>query len=603
MEWLPITKDLSHQQPTPHLIDYQHAYEYFSWDAIRQKLVGLPNNQGLNIAHEAVDCHANGPLANRVAIHWLGKDGHQQQITYAQLKERSNRFANLLQKLQIGKQDRVFSLCDRTPEFGYAVLGTLKNTSVFCPLYTAFGPKPIAQRLTAGCGKVLVTTKRLYNKKILTLRASIPSLRYVLLIDSDTDLDEETLSLPRLMEQAAPEFSIPPTSPEDMALLHFTSGTTGSAKGVLHTHQAILTDYVTGRDIFDLHPEDIFCCTAAAGWVTATFSGTIAPLLHGVSNIISAQSPAYNHWYQTLVDQKVTIWQTEPTTLRKLMTKSGPEKDYLPSALRLIFSVGEPLSPEVIQWSQNTLGQPVHDTWGQAETGGIMIANFPANTIRPGSMGKPLPGIEVAIVRYDGENLSIDNGLEQEGELALKTGWPSMFCAYLNNEERYNQCFVNGWYLTGDLVKRDADGYFWFIGRVDDIIKTAGYMVSPFEIETLLAEHPAIAESGVIGIPEPTMGATIKAFVTLRPEFEANDQLRRDILTFTLNELGPAMAPKEIVFRATLPKTRSGKIMRRLLKATELGLPESDISSLKPIFRDWADIYREAIINQNSPQA
>jgi acetyl-CoA synthetase len=390
------------------------------------------------------------------------------------------------------------------------------------------------------------------------------------------------LSLPKMMAAAGDHFVIPPTSPEDMALLHFTSGTTGMPKGAVHVHQAVLTHYATGKHVLDLHPEDVFWCTADPGWVTGTSYGIFAPLLHGVTNLVDEADFDAERWYSVLQDQKVTVWYTAPTAIRRLMRIPGePRTRYDLSALRLIHSVGEPLNPEAVVWGNKALGLPIHDNWWQTETGGIMIANYAAMDIRPGSMGKPLPGIEAAIVTRAEGGIQVITEPGVEGELALKTGWPSMFRAYLHDEARYAKCFVDGWYLSGDLAKRDADGYFWFVGRADDIIKTSGHMVGPFEVESALMEHPAVAEAGVIGKPDPLIGELVKAFVVIKAGHEANDELRLELTGFARKRLGPAVAPKEIAFIDSLPKTRSGKIMRRLLKARELGLPEGDLSTLE----------------------
>jgi acetyl-CoA synthetase len=258
------------------------------------------------------------------------------------------------------------------------------------------------------------------------------------------------------------------------------------------------------------------------------------------------------------------------------------------TSLRFVASVGEPLNPEAVVWGEQALGLPVHDNWWQTETGGIMIANYRAMDIKPGSMGKPLPGVEAAIFARDANGaVVLRNGEPQiamegeQGELALRTGWPSMFRAYLNDDARYEKCFVAGWYMTGDLVRRDRDGYFWFVGRADDVIKSAGHLIGPFEVESALMEHPAVAEAGVIGKPDPVAGEIVKAFVTLKRAQPASDDLRRDLIAFGRKRLGAAIAPREIDFARDLPKTRSGKIMRRLLKARELGLPEGDTSMLE----------------------
>jgi acetyl-CoA synthetase len=583
MDWLPITKSSSTWRIQPNFTDYQKICADFTWDTVRSELDGLPDGGGLNIAHEAVDRYAAGESSSRVALRWLGKGGQIKDFTYADLKAQSNRFANVLRSLEVGKGERVFSLSGRIPELYFAAFGTLKNTSVFCPLFSAFGPEPIAQRLERGDARVLVTTERLYRKKIAALRPSLPKLQYVLLADSDQDQDETVLSLPRLLDAASPHFIIPPTDPEDMALLHFTSGTTGKPKGAVHVHNAVLTHYLTGKYVLDLHPGDIFWCTADCGWVTGTSYGIIAPLTHGVTNLVDEADFEAERWCRTLEEQRINVWYTAPTAIRMLM-RSGmkPREKFDLSQLRLVHSVGEPLNPEAVVWGEEALGMPIHDNWWQTETGGIMIANYAAMEIRPGSMGRPLPGIEAAIVHRNTEGgIELEDQPDCEGELALRVGWPSMFRGYLHDDERYRKCFVGGWYLSGDLAQRDADGYFWFVGRADDIIKTSGHMVGPFEVESALMEHPAVAEVGVIGKPEPMIGELVKAFVALKPGFAESEELRLELLGFARKKLGSAVAPKEIAFTGNLPKTRSGKIMRRLLKARELGLAEGDISTLE----------------------
>ncbi len=348
-------------------------------------------------------------------------------------------------------------------------------------------------------------------------------------------------------------------------------------------HNAVLTHYLTGKYVLDLHPGDIFWCTADCGWVTGTSYGIIAPLTHGVTNLVDEADFDAERWCRTLEEQQVNVWYTAPTAIRMMM-RSGlklREKFDL-TRLRLVHSVGEPLNPEAVVWGEQALGLPIHDNWWQTETGGIMIANYAAMEIRPGSMGRPLPGIDAAIVhRVAVGKIELEEQADCEGDLALRVGWPSMFRGYLHDDERYRNCFVGDWYITGDLAQRDADGYFWFIGRADDIIKTSGHMVGPFEVESVLMEHPAVAEVGVIGKPEPLIGELVKAFVALKPGFEPNEGLRLELLGFARKKLGSAVAPKEIAFIDNLPKTRSGKIMRRLLKARELGLPEGDISTLE----------------------
>ncbi|MBC5774642.1 acetate--CoA ligase [Pontibacter sp. KCTC 32443] len=567
---------------TPNLQDYTSVTAGFSWEKEQSSLTGLPNNQGLNIAHEAIDRHATSELKDQVAFRFIHKDRSVMDCTYKDYLELTNRFANVLGELNVNKGDRIFSFLGRIPELYFAALGTLKKVAVFCPLFNVFGPEPVFQRLSRGDAKVLVTTKDLFEKKVRQLLERLPELKYVLLTDIDQDEDEQIRSLPRLMEQASDEFIIPPTDPEDPALLHFTSGTTGMPKGALHVHKAVLVHYVTGKYVLDFHPGDIYWCTADPGWVTGTSYGIIAPLVNGVTNVVDEEEFDATRWYSILEEQKVNVWYTAPTGIRRLMRMNiNPREKYNLENLRLMLSVGEPLHAEAVVWGEKNFGMPFLDNWWQTETGGIMIANYRAMQVKPGSMGKPLPGVEAAIAEVIDDSFRIIEEPDKDGHLVLKRGWPSMFRTYLHDEERYNKSFHGDWYITGDLAKRDTEGYYWFVGRADDIIKTSGHMVGPFEVESALMEHPAIAEAAVIGKPDQLIGELVKAFIVLKPEQHADENLKMDITAHARRKLGPAVAPKEIAFIDNLPKTRSGKILRRLLKARELGLPEGDLSTLE----------------------
>ena len=582
MSLTPIKKSSDTWRVQPHLLEYEKTCAGFTWDKIRHELDGLPGGRGLNIAHEAVDRHAAGPRCDHPAIRWLGQDGAVLVLTYTDLREQTSRFANVLSRLGVDKGDRVFTLTGRIPELYITAIGAWKQTAVFCPLFSAFGPEPICQRLRQGDAKALVTTTRLYRQKVADLREHLPQLTHVLLTDAENDLTGGVLSLPQCMAQASGKFVIPPTDPEDMAILHFTSGTTGMPKAAIHVHEAVLTHNMTGKYVLDFHPEDMFWCTADPGWVTGTSYGIIAPLVHGVTNIIVEADFDAQRWCRVLEKEKVTILYTAPTAIRRLMRVGiEPRKQYDLRHLRLIHSVGEPLNPEAVVWGQQALGLPIHDNWWQTETGGIMIANFPAVDIRPGSMGLTLPGVEAAIVRrVNSKTIEVIKEPDVQGELALKPGWPSMFRGYLHDDQRYKKCFEDGWYITGDMARRDADGYFWFIGRADDIINTSGHMVGPFEVESALMEHPAVAEAGVIGTPHPMIGELVKAFVILKSGVTPDDKLRLELIGFARRKLGSAVAPREIEFQDKLPKNKAGKIMRRLLKARELGIAGGDTSTL-----------------------
>jgi acetyl-CoA synthetase len=581
MEWERIRK-----QPEDYvganLQDYEEYASRFAWSQARALLDGLPDG-GINIAFEAVDRHVLAGRGDKLALRWIGRGDQVRDFTYLALRAQINRFANILAERGVAKGDRVFSLLGRVPELYIAALGTLKNASVFSPLFSAFGPDPIKARMTIGNAMVLVTSEAFYRRKIEPWRKELASLEHVFLTECSGSLPADTIDLSAALTQASDSFETVWTGPEDMALLHFTSGTTGRPKGVVHVHEAVVAHHITGRLALDLRPDDIFWCTADPGWVTGTSYGIISPLTNGTTMIVDQAEFDAERWYRILQDQKVTVWYTAPTAIRMLM-KVGTEitKRFDLAKVRLMASVGEPLNPEAVAWSAATFGKPFHDNWWQTETGGIMISNYPSMDVKPGSMGRPLPGVTAGIVeRLEGGTVREITKPMAMGELALRPGWPSMMRAYLNEEERYRKCFVGGWYLTGDLAMRDGEGYYWFVGRADDVIKSAGHLIGPFEVESALMEHPAVAEAGVIGIPDPTAGEMVKAYVALRNGFQSSAALRKELLGHARQRLGPAVAPKDIAFRQNLPKTRSGKIMRRLLKARELGLPEGDISTLE----------------------
>jgi acetyl-CoA synthetase len=562
------------------LVDYAHTYQHFDWQSKKRELVD--NDQSINIAYQAVDRHVHAGFGEQTAIRWLGKDEQQIDISYQMLMERTNRFANLLRRFELQRNDTVFALCQRVPNLYYAMLGTVKFGAVFSPLFSAFGPEPIHSRMEIGEGKVLVTSEALYRKKVMAWRHELSCLKWVLLYDVSHELPEGCLDLDALMEQSDPHFAIGDTDPEQLALLHFTSGTTGKPKGAMHVHNAVLWHQLSGHYALDMREGDNYWCTADPGWVTGTSYGIIAPLCNRLTLIIDQAEFDAQRWYQILSEQRINIWYTAPTAIRMLM-KVGEElaRDYDLSALRFIASVGEPLNPEAVVWGQKCFGQAIHDNWWQSETGGILIANIATNTVRPGSMGKPLPGIDAAVFTGPDGDKQISRQAGEIGELAVKKGWPSMFRGYLNQSEKYQSCFVGDWYLTGDLAYQDEQGYFWFVGRAGDVIKSSGHLIGPFEVESVLMENPAVTEVGVIGLPDPVAGEIVKAFVVIKPGYSADEKLLKTLMGHARKRLGPAVAPREIAFRENLPKTRSGKIMRRLLKARELGLPEGDTSTLE----------------------
>ena len=560
---------------------------------------------GVNIADLAVDKHVREGRGSSVALRWLkrGPDGVDSptDVTYAMLSAQASCFASALTRRGLANGVGLATVAGRIPELYIAALGTLKAQGVFTPLFSAFGPDPIVQRMNLGRIKVLVTTPLLFRRKIEGILDRIPHIQLVLICGaSESQLNEQhrssdgptVMSFDAFLASGDENFEIAETPPETPALLHFTSGTTGSPKGVVHVHEAVITHQTTGQFVLDLHQGDVFWCTADPGWVTGVSYGIIAPLTNGVTSIVDEAEFDAERWYRILDTHRVNIFYTAPTALRMLQrfgADLATRSDL--SSLRLVASVGEPLDAEAVMWCQDVFGVPVLDTWWQTETGGIMIANSLTQEVRPGSMGKPLPGIEVSLLEQtpDGDLVLDGNGdpvqvvdPDASGELAIREGWPSMFRGYLDQDDRYRSSFVNGWYRSSDLARRDVDGYYWFVGRSDDLIKTAGHLIGPFEVESALNEHPAVVESGVIGKPDETVGAIVKAFVVLGPNHDPSNELLKDLMGHARRKLGAAVAPREIEFVDNLPHTRSGKIMRRVLKAREQGDDVGDISTLEP---------------------
>ncbi len=577
--YAPIPKAGRLKAP-PNLGDYEAARGSFDWGSVEGELDWLPDGN-LNIAYEAIDRHVAKGNGAKPAMLWEGKNGEQETHTFADLSAATNQFANVLRGLGLQKGDRVFTFMERLPEIYVAVFGALKAGCVAGPLFSAFGPDPVRDRLEDSGAIVLVTQPEL-RKRIAHIFPDLPALKHIVIVNkggrsAESPIDGD-LAWDDLMAEAPGDFGTIETSRDDYSIMHYTSGTTGKPKGAVHRHNSVIQQYITGKWVLDLQPDDIYWCTADPGWVTGTSYGMIAPWTNGVTQVVYEGGFSARKWYEIIQRYGVTVWYTAPTAVRMLM-KQGAElpQSFDLSTLRYVASVGEPLNPEGVVWGEDAFGLPIHDNWWQTETGAIMIANYPSMEIRPGSMGRPLPGIEAAIVDNDGNELPANTS----GNLAARPGWPSMFQTYWQQQERYDSRFVNGWYFSGDEAEQDPDGYFWFIGRTDDVINTAGHLVGPFEVESALIEHPAVAEAGVIGKPDQVAMEVVKAFVALNEGIEATDELRRDIMGFARKKLAAAVAPREIEIVDSLPKTRSGKIMRRLLKARELGLPEGDTSTLE----------------------
>ena len=580
MDYDLITKRPRDLRLPPMLEDYDASRRSFSWDQVERELAWLPGG-GLNIAHECIDRHCQEGRGDKQAMIWVGKSGEEERYTFEQMRVETNKFANVLKSLGAKKGDRVFVFLDRLPEIYFVLLGILKAGCVAGPLFSAFGPDPVRDRLQDSGASVLVTAPEL-RKRIKDVLPECTDLKHTLIVNKDgrssDPLAAGDISYEAEMAKASPDFAIEPTTRDDYSIMHYTSGTTGKPKGAVHRHNSVLHQYATGQWCLDLHEDDLYWCTADPGWVTGTSYGIIAPWSNGVTQLIYEGGFRATTWYDLIAKYKVTVWYTAPTAIRMMM-KVGAEaaKKRDTSSLRFMCSVGEPLNPEGIFWGQEAFDLPFHDNWWQTETGGILVANYAGSEIKPGSMGRPIPGVEIGIIDDDCK----PGPTGEEGDLAVRTGWPGMFQTYWNNEEMYQSKFKKGWYITGDRARMDDDGYIWFIGRSDDVINTAGHLVGPFEVESALLEHPAVAEAGVIGKPDPIAMEVVKAFVALVDGYEPTDKLRNELMRFARGKLAAGVAPREIDFLPSLPKTRSGKIMRRLLKARELGLDEGDTSTLE----------------------
>ncbi|GEN82189.1 acetate--CoA ligase [Sporosarcina luteola] len=569
------SKTLPVMQGDYQLRDYEQTAKDFKWSEAEKEFswheTGL-----INIAHEAVDRHANSYRKNKVALFY--KDANRKETyTFHEMKRMSNKAANVLRNhSSLDKGDRLFVFMPRSPELYFAILGALKMGTIVGPLFEAFMEGAVFDRLSDSEAKAVVTTPELVSRIPID---KLPHLKTIFLVGDNIEEDSKFIDFNKHLKEASPYFQVEWLERESPTLLHYTSGSTGKPKGVLHVQEAMVQQLQTAKWVMDLKDEDVFWCTADPGWVTGTAYGIFGPMLAGATSLILGGRFSTDSWYESIQEYGVTVWYSAPTAFRMLMgAGAGPLEKYDLSSLRHILSVGEPLNPEVIRWGMEVFNLRIHDTWWMTETGAQTICNFGSLPIKPGSMGKPVPGIEAAIVDDRGQILRPN----QMGNLAIKKGWPAMMRQIWNNPEKYDSYFLNNeWYVSGDSAYMDEDGYFFFQGRVDDVIMTSGERVGPFEVESKLLEHPAIVEAGVIGKPDPVRGEIIKAFIALHEGYEPSEELADAIKQFVKKELAAHAAPREIEFKDKLPKTRSGKIMRRVLKAWELNLPVGDLSTME----------------------
>jgi acetyl-CoA synthetase len=542
--------------------------QQFDWKAEEKKLAWFDDGT-LNIAHCAVDQHLTNGNAKKVALIYESDEGEVTQYTFEDLSKKSNKVANFLKKNVVNKGDRVFLFLPRVPDLYINFLGIVKTGAIAGTMFSAFGPDALKDRLANSKAKALFTTKELLPR-VEQAKAELPDLEHIFVVDDDAYMQE--------LEAADDAFEVVHTKPEDYAFMLYTSGTTGKPKGIVHAHYGLVQQRLSAEIVLDLKPDDIYWCTADPGWVTGIVYSILSNWTIGVTTVVHGGRFDPEEWYKILEKYKVTVWYTAPTAVRMLMAK-GTElvKKHDLSHLRYLASVGEPLNPEAVVWGKDAFGMMFHDTWWQTETGSIMIANTPDMTIQPGSMGYPVPWMQASIRDDEGNELP-DN---TEGNLCLKPYWPSIMRTVWQNQEKYDSYFLKDWYISGDHAKKAPDGYFWFIGRADDVIKTSGERVGPFEVESALVDFDGVVEAGVIGKPDEVRGEIIKAFVVLKPGIEGTEELKTQMQEHVKKHLAGHAYPREIEFIDKLPKTRSGKIMRRILKAKELGQPIGDTSTLE----------------------
>ncbi|EPR43354.1 acetate/CoA ligase [Desulfovibrio sp. X2] len=553
-----------------------------------------------NIAHNALDRHTKTGNKHRLALIWEGEPGDIRKFTYFELYRAVNKLAGALRSLGVAKGDRVVVYMPPLPETVISMLACAKIGAVHCVVFPGFTGKALKERLRDARAKCLITADGFYrNGRVVPLKASLDEV----LAGDDLDAVDICVVVRRanldvemhaardvwyddIVRHEKPEAPTEVMSANDPLFLLYTSGAAGKPKGVVHSHGGYMVGvHHTLNWVFDIKPTDIFWCTADPGWITGHSYAVYAPLLAGTTTLLYEGHPLYPQadrmWHIT-AKHGVSALYTTPTTIRMLMRYGNqfPRQHDLTS-LRMLGSVGEPINPEAWVWFYQTIGRgecPVMDTWWQTETGQIMIAPMPVSLIKPGSVNKPLPGIEADIVDRSGAPVPPGKG----GLLVIRRPWPGMMHSVWNDEEAYLACWnrIPGCYLAGDVARRDEDGYFWMQGRADEVINIAGHRLGTAELESALVSHRAVAEAAVIGVPDKIKGELAKAFVILREGFEESDELARELREHMRRELGPVAELKGVKFRADLPKTKSGKIMRRLLKAEELGTEPGDVSML-----------------------
>jgi acetyl-CoA synthetase len=578
---------------------------YKRWDRVldessRPFYRWFPGGQ-TNIVHNCLDRHQRTWRKNKLAFVWVGEKGDVRTYSYFALNRETCRFANVLKAMGVKKGDRVTIYMPRVPEIVIAMLATAKIGAIHSVVYGGFSQDALQGRIEDSDSKVVVTADGGFmNGKVVELKKTVdeavrrcPSVETVIVvkrtqheIPMEAGRDywyHDLMRLPLATGVCATEVM---ESEEPLYIL-YTSGTTGKPKAITHCHGGYMVGvYSTLKYVFDIRDEDRYWCAADPGWVTGHSYIVYGPLLCGATTFMYEGAPSYpypNRWWSLIEKYGITILYTAPTAIRGLMRfgESWPNRHDL-STLRLLGSVGEPINPEAWRWYHRVIGKgrcPIMDTWWQTETGMFMITPTPGVPLKPGSASRPFFGQEAEIL--DEQGRPVPDG--EEGFLVLKRPWPAMMTTIFRDPDRYRQYWSKypGKYQAGDSARRDKDGYFWVVGRTDDVIKVSGYRLGTAEIESALVSHPAVAEAAVIGLPHEVKGQAVHAYCLLRQGYKASDELADEVKSHVATHLGPIVRPERLHFVDALPKTRSGKIMRRVLKARALGLPEGDVSTLE----------------------
>ena len=547
-----ISEVINPIEDTYNLSNYEEIRHAYDWHQAGEDLRFRETGK-VNIAYETIDRHVEDGYGDKVALHYV--DGETRtSMTFREVKEKTDHYSRILRSNGVKKGDRVFIFLPKTPECYISILAAIKIGAIAGPLFEAFMEDAVRDRINDCRGTLLITNREMVSR---VPQNDIPSLETILYAE-----DIEAAPVENGGEQ------VEWVDLEDGMLIHYTSGSTGKPKGVLHAHRVMTHQYESGKWVLDIRDDDVYWCTSHPGWVTGSVYGLFAPWLNRATIVIQGGRFKAENWYQLIADLKVTVWYSAPTAFRMLLSQGDVLKDYDLSSLRHILSVGEPLNPEVIYWAWERLGVRIHDTWWMTETGAHLIVNLPGEKIKPGSMGRPVPGIEAGILDEAGNELPRGS----VGQLAVKTPWPGLMKEIWGNRDKFDSYFkYEGWYVSGDLAYQDDEDYVFFQSRDDDMINSAGERIGPFEVESKLIEHPAVQEAGVVGKPDPVRGELVKAFIVLREGYEQSDSLIEDIRIFVRNNLAAHSAPREIEVMEELPKTTiSGKILRRELKRMEI---------------------------------